>query len=60
MIAGAIMEISDNIKFKPTTFVKATAAAPLEADLTASFLFNEMISAGLMVRQSHDWRGSRK
>lgn len=50
MIAGAIIDISDNIKFKPTTFLKATAGAPLEADLTASFLFNEMISAGLMVR----------
>ncbi len=49
-IAGLITDLSDKVQFKPTTFVKATEAAPLEADLTAMFIFNKKLELGVMGR----------
>jgi len=49
-IAGTYFNLSDNVKLKPTTFVKYTPAAPLEVDLTASFIYKDKILAGLMYR----------
>lgn len=49
-IGGAILNLTDDIQFKPTTFVKATSAAPLEADLTASLVFNNLFWGGIMFR----------
>ncbi|HSH65671.1 MAG TPA: type IX secretion system membrane protein PorP/SprF, partial [Bacteroidia bacterium] len=37
-------------EFKPTTYVKVTKAAPAEADITASFIFNGRLLTGLMFR----------
>lgn len=50
MIAGAMFDIADNVQFKPTMFIKATAGAPVEADLTTAFVFNELIWGGVMFR----------
>lgn len=50
IILGGVLKMNDKIKFKPTAFVKATEAAPLEADLTANFLFSDCFTAGLMYR----------
>lgn len=49
-IAGAVFDLGDNFKVKPTTFVKITAAAPIEADLTALFYFREKLWFGPMFR----------
>ena len=49
-IAGAVFDVCPGIMLKPTTFVKATAAAPLEADLTATFIFEDRVFAGAMMR----------
>jgi type IX secretion system PorP/SprF family membrane protein len=49
-IMGGVINMTKNIKFKPTCFLKATAAAPLEGDFTANFLFNDKLTAGLMYR----------
>lgn len=49
-IAGTYFNLSDNIKLKPTTFVKFTPAAPVEVDFTASFIFKDKFLAGLMYR----------
>lgn len=49
-IAGTQLKINDFIEFKPTTFVKVTNAAPIQADLTVSFIFNKRVLTGLMVR----------
>jgi type IX secretion system PorP/SprF family membrane protein len=49
-IAGALFHLSDNLDFKPTSFVKVTAAAPIEADLTASFIIQERFLLGAMFR----------
>ena len=49
-IAGAIFDINNSLKVKPSTFVKYTGNAPLEADITANFIYNDKVSAGLMFR----------
>lgn len=49
-IAGAVLKISDNLDFKPTTLVKVTAAAPVQADLTASFIIMKRLLLGGMYR----------
>lgn len=50
LIAGFVTKLSNNIKLKPTTFVKATEAAPIEADITAMLIFQDKLELGLMAR----------
>jgi type IX secretion system PorP/SprF family membrane protein len=50
LIAGAMIPLNKNLKFKPTGFLKATAGAPIEADLTASFVMYDKLSLGAMYR----------
>ncbi len=49
-IAGTVFDISRNIKLKPTTFIKYTQSAPIQGDVTASFIFNEKLMLGAMFR----------
>jgi type IX secretion system PorP/SprF family membrane protein len=49
-IAGTIFDLNESIKLKPTTFVKVTNGAPIEADLTATFIFNDRFWLGTMYR----------
>jgi len=49
-IAGSMIMLSDNLEFKPTTYIKVTSAAPVEADLTASFVIQKRFLIGAMVR----------
>lgn len=49
-ITGAVINISENLAFKPTTLVKVTAAAPIQADLTASFIIMKRLLVGAMYR----------
>lgn len=49
-IAGAMLKMSDNLSFKPTTLVKVTNAAPIQADLTASFIIMKKLLLGAMYR----------
>lgn len=52
LIVGAIFNLSSNgsLKLKPTTFVKVTDGAPIEADLTALFLIKNKFEIGPMFR----------
>ena len=50
LITGALIKLSDNLDFKPTTLFKLTAAAPFQADLTASFVLMDRIILGAMWR----------
>ena len=50
VIAGAMIKLSDNLEFKPTTLVKVTPAAPIQADITASFVIMERLTLGAMFR----------
>ncbi len=45
-IVGAVFDLSEAFKFKPSTLLKATNGAPASLDLTANFLYNEKIWLG--------------
>lgn len=49
-IAGAVFDISNDLKLKPTTFVKATGGAPIELDLTTMLIIRDKFEIGLMGR----------
>jgi type IX secretion system PorP/SprF family membrane protein len=49
-IAGYVFDVNRYIKFKPTFLLKATMGAPVEADISANFLFNEKFWLGGMYR----------
>lgn len=50
LIAGTVFPITDNIKLKPTGFMKVTEGAPIEGDVTLTALFKEKLWAGVMFR----------
>jgi len=49
-IAGALFNITDNLDFKPTMLIKVTPGAPIQADLTASFIIMKRLLVGAMYR----------
>lgn len=49
-IAGSMIKITDNFAFKPTTFVKVTSGAPIQGDVTASFIIMKKLLLGVMYR----------
>lgn len=51
-IMGYTFDISDQLKFKPSTLVKMVAGAPLQVDLTANFLVMEKLHLGAAYRWS--------
>ena len=49
-IAGYVFEVSYNLKFKPAMLVKAVSGAPLQADFSANFLYNDKFTLGTAYR----------
>ena len=49
-ITGTMLKLSHNLDFKPTAYIKLTPAAPIEADLTASFIIVKKLLLGVMFR----------
>ena len=56
-IAGALLNITDNLAFKPTTLIKVTHGAPIQADLTASFIIMKKFLIGAMFRTGDSFGG---
>lgn len=52
LIAGYVFDLSDNLKFKPATLIKAVSGSPLQADISANFLINEKFTVGAAYRWS--------
>ncbi|WP_041496090.1 PorP/SprF family type IX secretion system membrane protein [Nonlabens marinus] len=50
--AGYVFDLNDNVKFKPSTLIKAVAGTPLQVDVTANFLFSERLTLGAAYRVS--------
>lgn len=50
LITGYVFDIGSNLKFKPALLTKAVGGAPLQVDLSASFLFNDKFSIGAAYR----------
>ena len=51
-IAGAVFDLSKNLQLKPTTLLKITQGAPIQADLTAAFIIKQRLLLGAMYRTS--------
>lgn len=52
LTGGLVLDMGNYVKFRPSFLVKAVSGAPVQFDLTASFLFYERMWAGVMYR--HD------
>ena len=50
LIAGYVFNISESLKFKPATMLKWVNGSPLQADLSANFLFNDKFTLGASYR----------
>ncbi|MFV0248788.1 MAG: PorP/SprF family type IX secretion system membrane protein, partial [Tenacibaculum sp.] len=51
-ILGYVFDLNENLKFKPALLSKVVRVAPLSLDVSANFLFNEKIRAGIAWRWS--------
>ena len=49
-IGGYVFDLTSTVKFKPAFLLKAVSGAPLAADVTANFLFNEKFTLGAAYR----------
>ncbi|MBD0825410.1 PorP/SprF family type IX secretion system membrane protein [Aestuariibaculum marinum] len=49
-IAGYVFDLSENLKFKPATMVKAVSGSPLQADVSGNFLIHEKLTLGAAYR----------
>ena len=45
-IGGYVFDVSESTKFKPAFLIKSVKGAPLQADLTANFMFHEKFVVG--------------
>jgi len=52
LIAGGVFNLTENLAFKPTTLIKATAGAPMQADVTGSFIIMKKLLLGAMYRSN--------
>jgi len=50
LITGYVFELNEDIKFKPAALIKVVEGAPLQADLTANFLYKEKFVLGVAWR----------
>ncbi|MCB0383383.1 MAG: type IX secretion system membrane protein PorP/SprF [Psychroserpens sp.] len=57
LIAGYVFDLSENTKFKPAALVKAVSGAPIIADVSANFLFNDKFTLGAAWRWDDSFSG---
>lgn len=50
LTSGYVFDLSENLKFKPSTMVKASPGSPLSVDLSANFLLNDKLELGASYR----------
>jgi len=56
-MSGAVINISKDVKFKPSFLARLTQAAPLSVDFNASFIFLERLWVGFLYRTSKSFGG---
>lgn len=49
-IGGYAYDLTKDIVFKPTAFIKITPGAPIEGEITGTFVFDDKFNLGLMYR----------
>jgi type IX secretion system PorP/SprF family membrane protein len=52
LTTGSKIQFSENLSLKPTTLIKFTPSAPIQADLTASFVIRDQFFIGAMIRSN--------
>ncbi|MBA0885571.1 PorP/SprF family type IX secretion system membrane protein [Flavobacterium undicola] len=52
LIAGYVMDLNYNLKFKPALLTKMVQGAPLQVDMSGNFIFNDKFTVGLAYRWS--------
>ena len=52
LMSGYVFDINENLKFKPAVLGKIISGAPIQVDVSANFLLNDKITAGLAYRWS--------
>jgi type IX secretion system PorP/SprF family membrane protein len=52
LIAGYVFDLTNDIKFKPAVLTKMVEGAPLQADVSANFMFSNKFVVGLAYRWS--------
>merc|ERR1711974_200011 len=57
MGTGLVLDLNDDIKFKPAVLGKVVAGAPLQVDITANFMFYEKLTLGAAYRWSAAFSG---
>ncbi|MFC5048489.1 type IX secretion system membrane protein PorP/SprF [Aquimarina hainanensis] len=57
LITGYTFDLNEEVKFKPALLTKAVFGAPLQVDLSASFLLYERLTLGAGYRWSAAWSG---
>lgn len=57
LTAGTVIDIAENIKFKPSTEIRLVNGSPISAELSAAVLLHEKIWLGAMYRH-HDSLGA--
>lgn len=50
LITGYVMELNGNLQFKPAILTKVVGGAPLQVDVSASFMFNDKFTFGAAYR----------
>ena len=50
LTTGYVFTLSQTLKFKPSTMLKAVSGSPLAVDLSANFLFNDRLELGASYR----------
>jgi len=50
LILGSVFKLTETIKLKPTGFVKIANGAPIQGDITSTFIFNDKFWVGGMFR----------
>ena len=57
VMAGKVLDLSATWKFKPALLFKVVSGAPLQADMSTNFIFNEKLSLGVAYRYKAAFSG---
>jgi len=57
VIGGTVIDLRDNLKFKPAFFVKWVTGAPFVADVSANFLIKDTLTLGAAYRWNDAFSG---
>ncbi len=53
LTSGAIFDVSEDLKFKPSTMIRYTANLPLSVDVNANLYYKDIIETGLSYRHEN-------